>query len=107
MITQKAVEKIDRLVNDAKGRGARVLCGGEMATRTGFFYPPTVLADVPADADMAHEEIFGPVAPLYRFETDEEAIIQANDTEYGLAAYVLHPRHCPGAYVFPPALKPA
>ncbi|MBB3148249.1 succinate-semialdehyde dehydrogenase/glutarate-semialdehyde dehydrogenase [Phyllobacterium trifolii] len=88
MITQKAVEKIDRLVNDAKGRGARVLCGGEMATRTGFFYPPTVLADVPADADMAHEEIFGPVAPLYRFETDEEAIIQANDTEYGLAAYV-------------------
>ena len=88
MITQKAVEKIDRLVNDAKGRGARVLCGGEMATRTGFFYPPTVLADVSADADMAHEEIFGPVAPLYRFETDEEAIIQANDTEYGLAAYV-------------------
>lgn len=88
MITQKAVEKIDRLVNDAKVKGARVLCGGEMATRTGFFYPPTVLADVPADADMAHEEIFGPVAPLYRFETDEEAIIQANDTEYGLAAYV-------------------
>ncbi|MBZ9603808.1 NAD-dependent succinate-semialdehyde dehydrogenase [Phyllobacterium chamaecytisi] len=88
MITQKAVEKIDRLVNDAKVKGARVLCGGEMATRTGFFYPPTVLADVPADADMAHEEIFGPVAPLYRFETDEEAIVQANDTEYGLAAYV-------------------
>ncbi|MDR6634619.1 succinate-semialdehyde dehydrogenase/glutarate-semialdehyde dehydrogenase [Phyllobacterium sp. 1468] len=88
MITQKAVEKIDRLVNDAKGRGARVLCGGESPIRTGFFYPPTVLADVPADADMAHEEIFGPVAPLYRFETEDEAIIQANDTEYGLAAYV-------------------
>ena len=88
MITQKAVEKIDRLVNDAKGRGARVLCGGESPIRTGFFYPPTVLADVPAEADMAHEEIFGPVAPLYRFETEDEAIIQANDTEYGLAAYV-------------------
>jgi succinate-semialdehyde dehydrogenase/glutarate-semialdehyde dehydrogenase len=88
MITQKAVEKIDRLVNDAKGRGARVLCGGETPIRTGFFYPPTVLADVAADAEMAHEEIFGPVAPLYRFETEKEAIIQANDTEYGLAAYV-------------------
>jgi succinate-semialdehyde dehydrogenase/glutarate-semialdehyde dehydrogenase len=88
MITRKAVEKIDRLVEDAKAKGARVLCGGERPAGTGFFYPPTVLADVSAHAEMAHEEIFGPVAPLYRFETEDEAVITANNTEYGLAAYV-------------------
>jgi len=88
MITRKAVEKIDRLVDDAKGKGARVLCGGETPSGAGFFYPPTVLANVSAESEMAQEEIFGPVAPLYRFETEEEAIASANDTEYGLAAYV-------------------
>ena len=55
---------------------------------SGYFYPPTVLVDVPVDASIAHEEIFGPVAPVYRFESEEEAIRLANDTEYGLAAYV-------------------
>ena len=60
MITAKAVAKIDGLVKDAVSRGAKVLCGGENPAGTGFFYPPTVLTDVPADADMAHEEIFGP-----------------------------------------------
>ena len=88
MITRKAVDKIDRLVRDATARGARVLCGGAVAGGEGFFYPPTVLADVPADAEMAHEEIFGPVAPLTRFDDENEAIDRANDTEYGLAAYV-------------------
>ncbi|MGO4440896.1 NAD-dependent succinate-semialdehyde dehydrogenase [Rhizobium sp. RAF56] len=88
MITRKAVEKISRLVEDSKKKGARVLCGGEMPAEAGFFYPPTVLADVPANSEMAHEEIFGPVAPLYRFDSEEEAISRANDTEYGLAAYV-------------------
>ncbi|MDI7864492.1 NAD-dependent succinate-semialdehyde dehydrogenase [Rhizobiaceae bacterium n13] len=88
MITRKAVDKIDRLVRDAVGRGARLLCGGSVAEGPGFFYPPTVLSDVPADAEMAHEEIFGPVAPLYRFESEGEAIARANDTEYGLAAYI-------------------
>ena len=88
MITRIAVSKIDRLVRDAVSRGARVLCGGAPSSGKGFFYPPTVLSDVPPDAAMAHEEIFGPVAPLSRFETEEEAIERANDTEYGLAAYV-------------------
>ncbi len=88
MITRKAVDKISRLVDDAKGKGARVLCGGETPSGSGFFYPPTVLANVSAESEMAQEEIFGPVAPIYRFETEQEAIDLANDTEYGLAAYV-------------------
>ena len=88
MITRKAVEKIDRLVSDAVGRGAKITCGGKKGEGTGFFYPPTVITDVPDDSEMVREEIFGPVAPLYRFETEEEAIERANDTEYGLAAYV-------------------
>lgn len=88
MITRKAVHKIDRLVRDAVARGARVLGGGRAPDGIGYFYPPTVLADVPLDADMAHEEIFGPVAPITRFHTEDEAVERANDTEYGLAAYV-------------------
>jgi succinate-semialdehyde dehydrogenase/glutarate-semialdehyde dehydrogenase len=88
MITRKAVEKIDRLVTDAKNLGAAVVCGGVAPQEKGFFYPPTVLTGVTRDAKMAHEEIFGPVAPVYRFVTEEEAIARANETEYGLAAYV-------------------
>jgi succinate-semialdehyde dehydrogenase/glutarate-semialdehyde dehydrogenase len=88
MITKKAVDKIDRLVKDAVSRGAKVLCGGSTSDGEGFFYPPTVLSEVSPEADMAHEEIFGPVAPITRFETEEEAIAYANDTEYGLAAYI-------------------
>ncbi|RWK07433.1 NAD-dependent succinate-semialdehyde dehydrogenase [Mesorhizobium sp.] len=88
MITGKAVDKIDRLVRDAVGRGAEVLCGGAITQGRGYFYPPTVLRNVPADADMAHEEIFGPVAPIARFEDEAEVIARANDTEYGLAAYI-------------------
>ncbi|MBB3773675.1 succinate-semialdehyde dehydrogenase/glutarate-semialdehyde dehydrogenase [Angulomicrobium tetraedrale] len=88
MITAKAVDKIERLVDDALGRGARLLCGGTRPEGPGFFYPPTVLVDVPGDAVMGGEEIFGPVAAISRFETEEEAIARANATEYGLAAYV-------------------
>ncbi|WP_420852266.1 NAD-dependent succinate-semialdehyde dehydrogenase [Rhizobium mesosinicum] len=88
MITPKAVEKIDRLVADAKAKGARVMCGGEASAGPGYFYPPTVLVDMPEGVEMAHEEIFGPVAPIYRFETEDEVVARANDTEYGLAAYV-------------------
>ncbi|KRB32547.1 MULTISPECIES: NAD-dependent succinate-semialdehyde dehydrogenase [Mesorhizobium] len=88
MITKKAVDKIDRLVKDAVDRGAKVLCGGSILDREGFFYPPTVLSQVSPEADMAHEEIFGPVAPITMFETEAQAIAYANDTEYGLAAYI-------------------
>ncbi|MGI6851558.1 NAD-dependent succinate-semialdehyde dehydrogenase [Mesorhizobium sp. 1B3] len=88
MITTKAVSKIDRLVSEAISRGAKVRTGGSPLSGNGYFYPPTVLENVPTDAEIAHEEIFGPVAPVYRFETEEEAIRLANNTEYGLAAYV-------------------
>ncbi|WP_411966435.1 NAD-dependent succinate-semialdehyde dehydrogenase [Mesorhizobium sp. ESP-6-4] len=88
MITRKALEKIDRLVKDAVRRGAKVLCGGAASDDKGYFYPPTVLCDVAPDSEMAHEEIFGPVAPIMRFNDEAEVIARANDTEYGLAAYI-------------------
>jgi succinate-semialdehyde dehydrogenase/glutarate-semialdehyde dehydrogenase len=88
MITQKAVQKIDQLVSNALGRGARATTGGRPLEGSGYFYPPTVLENVPADADIAFEEIFGPVAPVYKFESDDEAVRLANNTEYGLAAYI-------------------
>lgn len=88
MITPKAVAKIDRLVRQAVARGAKVTTGGAPLPGSGYYYPPTVIENVPADAEIAHEEIFGPVAAVYRFETEAEAIRQANATEYGLAAYV-------------------
>ena len=88
MITTRAVQKIGRLVQDAVSLGARVTTGGAALPGSGFFFPPTVLDNVSPDAAIAHEEIFGPVAPVYRFETEEQAIRLANATEYGLAAYV-------------------
>jgi len=88
MITAKAVEKIDALVRDAVQRGAKVLCGGSRGIGRGFFYSPTVLTDVPRDSDLTRDEIFGPVAPIFRFEDDDDVVASANDTEYGLAAYV-------------------
>ena len=88
MITRKAVQKIDHLVTDAVARGARIVTGGKPLDGDGFYYPPTVLENVPEDAAIAHEEIFGPVAPVYRFQTEDQAIRLANATEYGLAAYV-------------------
>jgi succinate-semialdehyde dehydrogenase/glutarate-semialdehyde dehydrogenase len=88
MITARAVQKIDRLVIDAVARGARVVTGGAPLAGDGFYYPPTVLDLVPQDAPIAQEEIFGPVAPVYRFRTEAEAVSLANATEYGLAAYV-------------------
>jgi succinate-semialdehyde dehydrogenase / glutarate-semialdehyde dehydrogenase len=80
--------KVADLVTDAVQKGAKVLVGGENEGDRGYFYKPTVLTDVPADAELLKEEIFGPVAPVKGFKTDEEAIAAANDTEYGLVAYV-------------------
>jgi succinate-semialdehyde dehydrogenase / glutarate-semialdehyde dehydrogenase len=88
MINQKAIDKIARLVDDAVARGGRLLLGGTRLNRPGTFYPPTVIADVPDDAHLLKEEIFGPVVAIQSFDTAEEAIAKANNTEYGLASYL-------------------
>ena len=88
LIDAVARDKVASLVDDAVRRGAEVVVGGASLDGEGYFYPPTVLTNVPEDAEMRHEEIFGPVAPIATFETEEEAIAAANDTEFGLATYV-------------------
>jgi succinate-semialdehyde dehydrogenase / glutarate-semialdehyde dehydrogenase len=80
--------KVAELVEDAVGKGAKVLTGGERVGDRGYFYAPTVLAGIGDDATLLREEIFGPVAPVKTFTTDEEAVAAANDSEYGLVAYV-------------------
>ena len=80
--------KVAELVDDAVGKGAKVLCGGSRVDGAGYFYEPTVLTDIARDAELLGEEIFGPVAPVIGFASDDEAIAAANDTEYGLVAYV-------------------
>lgn len=88
LIDERAVAKSSEHVFDAVGRGARVLVGGNRVLRPGFFFEPTVIVDVPREALLCREEIFGPVAGLVRFETEAEAIAIANDVDAGLAAYV-------------------
>ena len=88
LIDEAAQRKVTDLVADAVGRGATVLTGGAEHGGAGYFYAPTVLTGVPADARMAGEEIFGPVAPLTPFATEDEVVAAANDTPYGLVAYV-------------------
>jgi succinate-semialdehyde dehydrogenase / glutarate-semialdehyde dehydrogenase len=88
LIDEKAVDSVSQLVTDAVHDGAKVMTGGDPIEGDGYFYPPTVLVDVPADSAINREEIFGPVAPITTFETEEEAIARANDTEYGLSSYV-------------------
>jgi succinate-semialdehyde dehydrogenase/glutarate-semialdehyde dehydrogenase len=80
--------KVAELVEDAKGKGAEVVLGGTKRDGAGYFYDPTVLAGVPDDARLLKEEIFGPVAPVATFDDEDAAIAAANDTEYGLVAYV-------------------
>lgn len=88
LITEKARDGVDELVQDAVGRGASVLTGGGPVPGQGWFYQPTVLADVPADSRCLREEIFGPVAPVSTFSDDADAVAKANGTEYGLVGYV-------------------
>ncbi|MFZ1900865.1 MAG: NAD-dependent succinate-semialdehyde dehydrogenase, partial [Azonexus sp.] len=87
LIDDAALAKVEAHVADALTKGARVLCGGARHARGGNFYQPTVLADVTPDMKVACEETFGPVAPLFRFASEAEAVAMANDTEFGLAAY--------------------
>ena len=88
MITERDREKVDGLVRSAVEAGATVRCGGEIPAGKGWFYPPTVLAGVPADAEIMQTEIFGPVAPVTTFRTEEEALALANSVPVGLAGYV-------------------
>ena len=87
LIDDKAVAKVEEHIQDAVSKGAKVIVGGNRHSLGGRFFEPTVLANVAPTALMAKEETFGPVAPLFRFKTDEEGIAMANDTEFGLAAY--------------------
>jgi succinate-semialdehyde dehydrogenase / glutarate-semialdehyde dehydrogenase len=88
LIDEAAVAKVEELVADAVGKGARVVGGGRRHALGGTFYEPTILADLTPSMRLAREEVFGPVAPLFRFTEEAEAIALANDTEYGLAAYL-------------------
>ena len=87
LIDDKAVEQVESFIADAVGKGAKVMTGGKRHALGGTYYEPTVLTDVTPAMRVAKEEIFGPVSPLFRFKTEDEAIALANDTEYGLAAY--------------------
>ena len=87
LINADAVKKVEEHIADALKRGANVVTGGKRHSLGGNFFQPTILANVPNEAMIFHEETFGPVAPLFRFKTEEEAIKLANDTEFGLASY--------------------
>ena len=88
LVNAKQVSTVQDLVDDAVEKGATVALGGQAPGGPGCFYPATVLTDVPANARILKEEVFGPVAPIIGFDTEEEGIAAANDTEYGLASYI-------------------
>jgi succinate-semialdehyde dehydrogenase/glutarate-semialdehyde dehydrogenase len=87
LIDARALTKVQSHIADAIAKGARVACGGKVHALGGNFLEPTVLLDVTQDMRLAREETFGPVAPLFRFDTEEDVLRMANDTEFGLAAY--------------------
>jgi succinate-semialdehyde dehydrogenase/glutarate-semialdehyde dehydrogenase len=87
LIDAKALEKVEEHIADAVGKGAQIAFGGKRHALGGTFYQPTIVTNVTADMLMAREETFGPVAPLFRFETEADAVRMANDTEFGLASY--------------------
>ena len=88
LITAKQRASVDELVQDAVSKGAVITTGGAIADGEGYFYPPTVLTDVPSNARILREEVFGPVAAITGFDGEDAGVAAANDTEYGLAAYV-------------------
>ncbi|WP_049084236.1 NADP-dependent succinate-semialdehyde dehydrogenase [Klebsiella michiganensis] len=87
LIDEKVIAKVQEHIADALGKGARIVTGGKVHELGGNFFQPTILVDVPGDAKVAKEETFGPLAPLFRFRDEADVIAQANDTEFGLAAY--------------------
>jgi succinate-semialdehyde dehydrogenase/glutarate-semialdehyde dehydrogenase len=87
LINKAAIDKVEEHIADATSKGAKVILGGKRHALGGSFFEPTVLTGVTPEMKVAREETFGPVAPLFRFKTEEEAIKLANDTEFGLAAY--------------------
>lgn len=88
LVEEKALDKVAELVDEAVSAGAHVVTGGKRVEGDGFFYEPTVLTNIPADVAINHEEIFGPVAPIYTFDSEDEAIDMANATEFGLSSYL-------------------
>jgi succinate-semialdehyde dehydrogenase/glutarate-semialdehyde dehydrogenase len=87
LINMAAVEKVEKHIDDAVKHGAIVVTGGKRHALGGTFFEPTVLANVPADALVSHEETFGPIAPVYRFKDEADVIALANNTQFGLASY--------------------
>ena len=88
LVEEKALDKVAELVDEAVSAGANVVTGGKRIEGDGFFYEPTVLTNIPADVAINREEIFGPVAPIYTFDSEDEAIEMANATEFGLSSYL-------------------
>ena len=88
LVNAEGRDKVIDLVDDAVKKGAKILVGGKAPDGPGYFYPATVLTNVPDGAEMLHEEIFGPVASIQTFKTEDEVIKRANDTQYGLVAYL-------------------
>jgi succinate-semialdehyde dehydrogenase/glutarate-semialdehyde dehydrogenase len=88
LVNKEGRDKVIELVDDAVSKGGKVLTGGKTPDGAGFFYPATVITNVPDNAKMLNEEIFGPVASIQTFKSEDEAIKRANDTEYGLVAYL-------------------
>jgi succinate-semialdehyde dehydrogenase/glutarate-semialdehyde dehydrogenase len=87
LIEEAAVEKVERHIADATAKGARIVCGGGRSALGGTFFEPTLLTGVIAEMDVAQEETFGPLAPIFRFADEADVVAQANDTRFGLAAY--------------------
>ena len=88
LVDQDSLDKVAGLVDEAVAKGANILTGGSRIDGDGFFYTPTVMTDIPDDAEIRTTEIFGPVAPIVTFDTDEDGIALANETEFGLVGYL-------------------